>query len=87
MVDLETPPLQFHRDPAVTVGRRLERDLLQRIAYFHFDRRGLLREAPPIIARPADPGHLTQRIHRFAFRGCFADFLEQATAPLTTAGG
>jgi hypothetical protein len=87
VIDLEAAPVQLERDPAISVGGKLQRDLLHRIAQFHFDRKTWPRHTPAIVTGAADASHLAQRVHGFAFRRGLPDFLKQATSPLTTAGG
>jgi len=60
---------------------------LHLVAQFHLDRCGLPRHAPAVKTGPVQAGHLTQRIHGFAFRRALLDFFKQTSAPLTTAGG
>jgi hypothetical protein len=86
VVDLEASPLQLEGDSAVAVGRPLPGDFLHLIPDFHLHRYGL-RLSPAIETGPVEPGHLTQRVHRFAFPGSLLDFFKQTTSPLAPAGG
>jgi hypothetical protein len=56
VVGLPAAPFQFRRDPPATVGRPLERDLLDRIPQFHVLVRYFRTAAVPVEARPADYG-------------------------------
>ena len=87
MVHREAALLQLARDSPVAIRRRLQRDPLHLIAYFHLDRCGLAWHAPAVETGPVQAGHLAQRVHGLAFRRGLLDFSKQASPPLTTAGG
>jgi organic radical activating enzyme len=87
VIDLESAVLQLAGNSAVSVRRRLQRDLLHFVAQLHLYRDGLAWNPPSIEACPAQAGHLAQCVHRFAFGCRLPDFFKQASTPLTTPAG